>query len=160
MNAEGLQLRHWSLTGWATYVTWRGVVRQLPGRHMPSTDARQLWLHNRDQLSLPLCRFKTHPYVVGLPHLRFYAGAPLISSRGHRLGSLQVPLPAGTPSCACTHIPAEIHLGGAKGRYWKHLPAQCTRASMLWRPRHLPRQRTWPAAAGGGRARGVPERSR
>mmetsp|Transcript_8962 Transcript_8962/g.26850 ORF Transcript_8962/g.26850 Transcript_8962/m.26850 type:complete len:941 (-) Transcript_8962:2021-4843(-) len=33
-------------------------------------------------------RFKTHPYVTGLPHLRFYAGAPLISSKGHRIGSL------------------------------------------------------------------------
>lgn len=34
------------------------------------------------------CRFKTHPYVTGLPHLRFYAGSPLISSKGHRIGSL------------------------------------------------------------------------
>ena len=33
-------------------------------------------------------RFRTHPNVMGEPYIRFYAGAPLITSTGHRLGTL------------------------------------------------------------------------
>lgn len=33
-------------------------------------------------------RFRTNPYVVGAPGLRFYAGAPLVATRGgHRYGA-------------------------------------------------------------------------
>ena len=35
-----------------------------------------------------LCRFAPHPLVMGPPHVRFHAAAPLISSMGYRLGSL------------------------------------------------------------------------
>jgi signal transduction histidine kinase len=35
-------------------------------------------------------RFATYPAVVGEPHVRFYAGAPLVSADGQRLGSLCV----------------------------------------------------------------------
>ncbi len=33
-------------------------------------------------------RFRDHPFVVGDPHVRFYAGAPLTATNGTRLGTL------------------------------------------------------------------------
>lgn len=35
-------------------------------------------------------RFATHPAVCGDPHVRFYAGAPLLTDRGHSVGALCV----------------------------------------------------------------------
>ena len=47
-------------------------------------------LHKEDVMVVPDCsedeRYKENPFVTGFPHLRFYAAAPLVSKRGHRLG--------------------------------------------------------------------------
>ncbi|MFC3395472.1 sensor domain-containing phosphodiesterase [Brenneria rubrifaciens] len=40
-------------------------------------------------------RFKNSPYVTGEPHIRFYAGAPLITADGHPIGTI----------CAIDYIP-------------------------------------------------------
>lgn len=36
------------------------------------------------------CRFQHSQFVEGPPHVRFYSGAPLVSSEGYVLGSLGV----------------------------------------------------------------------
>ena len=38
-------------------------------------------------------RFMSHPLVMGEEHARFYAGAPLVASSGHRIGALCAPVP-------------------------------------------------------------------
>ena len=43
-------------------------------------------------------RFRRNPLVTGFPHVRFYAGAPLVATSGARLGSL----------CVIDHVPRSV----------------------------------------------------
>jgi len=44
-------------------------------------------------------RFANNPYVLNDPHIRFYAGAPLITSEGHAVGAL----------CVLDHVPRQLN---------------------------------------------------
>ena len=51
----------------------------------------QYTIHRDEPLIMPDARLdpigRTHPYVVGKPHIKFYAGVPLSGPRGHKIGS-------------------------------------------------------------------------
>ena len=98
-------------------LTWLATqVTDCPIALLSLVTARRQWLKSRVGLALPetaredaFCshtiaqdaplvvpdalldpRFRHNPLVEGAPHLRFYAGFPLVDAKGHRLGALCV----------------------------------------------------------------------
>ena len=70
---------------------WRASDRLVPGADDPASAMARLgdsvlWVEDltRDE------RFSGHPAVTGVPHLRFYAGAPITLETGERIGALAV----------------------------------------------------------------------
>lgn len=70
-------------------------------------------------------RVKDNELVLGEPYIRFYAGCPLISSRGFRLGSL----------CVIDFVPRDID-----GRQLKHLQALAHQVVLLLDSRYVKKQ--------------------
>ena len=68
------------------------AISEIPRDH--GFCAHALLLEGTDTLTvtdtLQDARFATHPYVKDGPRLRFYAGAPLITAKGHKIGMLCV----------------------------------------------------------------------
>jgi GAF domain-containing protein len=56
--------------------------------HCTSAAPLRLTLSAAARGRAPRGRFMRNAFVVHPPHVRFYAGCPLLSSTGHRLGSL------------------------------------------------------------------------
>src|SRR5579883_3242014 len=75
---------------WFKSVQGFGELRALPRELAFGTHA----ILGSDILEVPDLRadirFRDHPLVLKEPMIRFYAGAPLIDARGHRLGTLSV----------------------------------------------------------------------
>ncbi len=72
-------------------------------------------------------RFSDHPMVRGEPHIRFYAGAPIMSPEGHILGSV----------CAIDRMPRALT---AEQRDALGILSRQTMQLMLWRREMLDRQ--------------------
>lgn len=83
-------------------ITWNkyhgGTWHRQWGRPGPQTAREDAFCGHTIEQSGPLvvpdalldARFRNHPLVVGEPHLRFYAGFPLVDGQGFRLGALCV----------------------------------------------------------------------
>ena len=62
----------------------------LIARHA-SRHRHAIYICNKGLLIICLfCRFQHSQFVEGDPHVRFYAGAPLVSSEGYVMGSLGI----------------------------------------------------------------------
>ena len=69
------------------------ILNQLHATRPPEDCNHKLSLNTHVMLQalrklLCMCRFKDSPFVNGFPHIRFYGGAPLIASNGHRIGAM------------------------------------------------------------------------
>lgn len=71
------------------YKAWEG----LPHNEVPREDTFcEITIRSREPLIVEDAsrdvRFASNPYVVGEPHVRFYAGVPLVTRDGHAIGTL------------------------------------------------------------------------
>ena len=76
----------------------RIFVKSLVGAELPETASENsFWAHAVKEPDLFIVpdassdiRFATHPFVSSTPHVRFFAGAPLVAPSGHVVGALCV----------------------------------------------------------------------
>ena len=70
---------------------FKSTVGQCPSQTSRDISFCQYTIHQNEPLIMPDTRRhpigRDHPYVIGKPYVRFYAGVPLAGPRGHKIGS-------------------------------------------------------------------------
>ena len=69
-------------------------------------------------------RFSTSPFVQGVPHMRFYAGAPLVTPEGHALGTICVVDTVARSVISPTRAPASTAPKQSRSRFLANIVSE------------------------------------